>query len=150
MSDSRQAKVRTWSAGLFVLGMAMWIGSIAIPYAFGEARGWTDEDSQAYVEAGARLHALLEGMHDHDEEKHFDNEEAAKAYAEMQRQKRRVHFQVDPRDLAQAQAAFDAQKVRLDAARSGNANQIRVLFWGGVCLMVAGASGFFAANQADD
>lgn len=150
MSNSRQAKVRGWSLAIAALGLALWIGSIAIPILFGEDRGWTDADSKAYEDAGARLHALIEGSHDHDEERHFDNEEAARAYAEMQRQKRRTHVQVDPRDLAQAQAVFNEQKARLDAARSGNIRQIRVLYWGGVALMVAGGVGFFAAVHADD
>lgn len=150
MSESRQAKVRNWSLGAAALGMAMWISSIALPIVFGEDRGWTDEDSKAYEDAGARLHAMLEGGHDHEEEKHFDDPEAAKAYAEMQRQKHRTHVQVDPRDLEQAQAAFNEQKARLQEARSGNTRQIGVLFWGGIILMIGGGAGVFAANHADD
>ena len=52
MSESRQAKVRNWSLGAAALGMAMWISSIALPIVFGEDRGWTDEDSKAYEDAG--------------------------------------------------------------------------------------------------
>lgn len=150
MSDTRQAKVRGWSLGVAALGMALWIGSIAIPLVFGEDRGWTEEDSKAYEDAGARLHALIEGAHDHEEEHHFENEEAAQAYAEMQRQKHRTHVQVDPQDLAQAQAAYNEQKARLVEAREGNARQIEVLFWGGIVLIIGGGAGFFAANHADD
>lgn len=149
MSDSRQAKVRRWSLGIAALGMALWIASFAIPHLFGEERGWTEDDSKAYAAAGARLHDLLEGAHDHDEQPVFENEEAEKAFAEAQRRRPRMHVQVDPRDVAQAKEVFLDQQNRLEAARSGNARQIGVLFWGGIVLMIVGATGFFAANHAD-
>jgi len=132
-----------------VLGMALWIASFAIPYLFGEDRGWTEDDSKAYAAAGARLHDLLEGAHSHDEQPDFESEEAEKAFAAAQRRRARMQVQVDPRDVIQAQEVFQEQQQRLEAARSGNARQIGVLFWGGIVLMIVGATGFFAANHAD-
>jgi hypothetical protein len=150
MTNSRQAKTRGWALAIAALGMVLWIASIALPRIFGDTRGWTDDDSVAYHAAGKRLHDLLEGGHDHDVTPHFDSKEAEEAFTEMQRKKRRTHIQVDPRDLEQAKAVFQAEQDKLEAARVGNTRQIGVLFWGGVVLMFGGGVAFFAANQADD
>ncbi len=129
----------------------MWIASIAVPFLFGESRGWSTEAAQAYSQAGARLHDLIEGTHDHDQDAHrFDNEAAAQAYAELPRQRGHRHLRVDPRELDKAAAEFAVQKARLDRVRAGNHLQIGVLFWGGIILGICGGIGFLAANNAGD
>ncbi len=151
MSVDRQAKIRQWSLWACILGLAMWIASFAVPYLFGESRGWSTEEARAYSQAGARLHDLIEGTHDHDHEAHgFDNAEAAEAYAELQRQRGHRHIRVDPQELKKAATEFAIHKARLDSARAGNRLQIGVLFWGGIVLGACGGVGLMAANNADD
>lgn len=150
MNDTRRDRIRLWSLGVSALGMALWIGSIAVPYAFGEDRGWSEEQSLEYESAGARLHDLMEGLHDHDSEGKFADPEIAKAFAEAQRQKPHRHVHVDPAEFAAAQKGFAEQKAKLESVRSSNHLQVGVLFWGGIALMFGGGVTFFAANSAID
>lgn len=149
MGDSRQAKIRTWSLAVAAFGLALWIGSIAVPYLFGDDRGWDAAQSKAYEDAGANLHALLEGTHDHDDMK-FESEEAAQAYAASHREHVHQHVDVDPKKLLAAKAEFDLQKANLESVRSTNRLQVGMLFWCGVGLMCGGILTFFAANRAED
>jgi hypothetical protein len=151
MHDERAARIRRRSLGLFLAGFAMWFASIAIPLAFGESRGWSEEDAQEYSQAGARLHDLIEGMHDHaHEEPPFESEEAKRAYHEALAAREHRHVHVAPEELKAAHAEFEIQRARLERARSWNSGQISVLFWGGVILGGIGAVSFLAAGQASD
>lgn len=149
MPVDRQSKIRSWSLGVCLLGLAMWMASIATPWIFGESRGWSAEEAGAYSQAGAKLHDLIEGTHDHSALR-FDNQEAAEAFAESERQGKHRHIHVDPAELKKAQAEFDVHKAKLDRVRAGNDLQIGVLFWGGIVLGILGGAGFLAASQASD
>lgn len=129
----------------------MWLASIAIPLVFGESRGWSEEEAHEYAKAGARLHDLIEGTHDHAHEAPpLENEEAKRAYEKAIAAREHRHVHVDPEELKEAHAEFEIQRARLERARSWNSGQISVLFWGGVILGGVGAVSFLAAGQASD
>ncbi len=151
MHDDRVTRIRRRSLGLFLAGFALWLTSIAIPLVFGKSRGWSEEEAQEYSRAGARLHDLIEGTHDHaHEELPFENEEARRAYNESLATREHRHVHVDPEELKAAHAEFEIHRARLERVRSWNSGQVSVLFWGGIIMGGVGAVSFLAAGHASD
>jgi hypothetical protein len=151
MDDERLTRIRRRSLALFLAGLTMWLASIAIPIVFGEHRGWSEEEAQEYARAGARLHDLIEGSHDHSHDAaQFDSDEARRAYESAVAGREHRHVHVDPEELKAAHAEFEIQRARLESARSWNSGEISLLFWGGIALGGIGAIAFFAAGRAGD
>lgn len=119
---------RLWTTAALAVGVVlMLIGPLLVSLALPLDAQWTDDDARAYSQASADLHAAGHAQaHRHEHPGQTNHE----------------HAQLEPPVAETAQAAFDRQKARLDAAERRHGWLQLAARGVGVLLAAAGIGGY--------
>ncbi len=112
-----------------LLGIVLLTTSAALPSFL--PTGWDDKQAAEFADAGARVHNLSYGGHDH------SHDRGAAGHVEP--------VAIDPpSELAEAQRDYERRKADLERAQSRGSGTAWALRWLGILATIAGVGGYVA------